>query len=62
MHTNKNNLSENDDGNNGDGYTMPLNPTTEELISLSETIYFIGFCLQGLKHNVLERCNIFLKQ
>ena len=39
-----------DDGSSGGDYTLPLNPTTESLVSLSATIDFIDCCIQGLKH------------
>ena len=58
MHT-KQNSSEHDDVVSGGGYPIPSNSTTEELVSLSATIDFIGCCLQALEHNLLERCNMF---
>ena len=48
----KNNSSVNDYGSSGGGYPLPLNSTTEALVSLSATIYFIGFCLQELVDNI----------
>ena len=52
------NPPENDDGSSGGSYPIPLDPTTEELVSLSATINFIGCWMQALEKN-LERCNIF---
>ena len=45
------NPSEHNDGSSCGGYIIPSNSTIEALVSLSATIYFIGFCLQGLEHN-----------
>ena len=42
------NPSEHDDGISGGVYPIMLNSTTEALVSLSATINFIGFWLQGL--------------
>ena len=47
----KENPSEYDDGSSGGGYLLPLNSTTEALVSLSATIAFIGCWLQGLEQN-----------
>ena len=54
-----NNPSEHDYGISGGGYPIPLNSTTEELVSLSATINFIGCWLQALEHKFLERCNMY---
>ena len=55
----KNKPSEHDDGSSGGGYPIPLNSTTEALVSLSATINFIGCWLQALEHNFLEHCNMY---
>ena len=39
---------------------MPSNSTTEALVLLSATIYFIGCCLKSLEYNVLELCNMYV--
>ena len=59
--TQKDNPSTFDDGRNGGGYALPKNSTIELLVSLSETINFIDFCLKGLEHNLLERSNIYFE-
>ena len=56
----KNNLSEHDDGSSSSGYPIPSNSTTEALVSLSTTIYFIGCCLQALEHILLERWHMYI--
>ena len=59
MHMKKN-PSEHDDGSTGGGYPLQLNLTTEALVFLSATIYFIGCWLKALEHNVLERCHMYI--
>ena len=44
----KNNPSVHDDGISGGGYPITLNSETEELVSLSTTINFIGCWMQAL--------------
>ena len=44
----KTNPSVHNYGNSGGGYPILLNLTTEELVSISETIDFIGCWLQAL--------------
>ena len=53
------NPSEHDDGISGGGYPLPSNSTTEALVLLGETIYFIGCWLKALEHNFLERCHMY---
>ena len=60
MHMKKKNPQQHDDGSSGGGYPIPLNSTTEALVSLIVTINFIGCCLQGIEHNILERCNVYI--
>ena len=55
----KNNPSEHDDGSSGGGYSIPLNSTTEALVSLSVTIDLVGCWVQGLEQNLLELCNMY---
>ena len=55
----KENPSEYDDGSSGGGFILPLNSTTEAIVSLSAKIYFIGCWLQGLEHTFLEICNMY---
>ena len=55
----KNNPAVNDDGIIGGGYPIPLNSTTEELVSLIATIHFISFWLQALEFFFLERFNMY---
>ena len=45
-----------DYGNSGGGCPLPSNSTTEALVLLGETIYFISCWLSALEHNVLELC------
>ena len=47
------NPSKYDDGSSGGGYMLPLNSTAEALVSLSATIDFVGYRLQGLEQNLL---------
>ena len=54
----KYNPSEHDYGSSGGGLPLPLNSTTEALVSLIPTIDFIGCWLQGLEHNLLQRANM----
>ena len=49
-----------DDGSSGGGCPLQYNSTTESLVFLSVTIDSIGFWLKALKHNVLERCNMYV--
>ena len=58
--SNEKNPSYHDDGRIGGGYQIPSYSTTEALLYLSETIYFIGCCLQDLKHTLLERCHMYI--
>ena len=44
----------------GGGCPLPSNSTTEALYLLGETIDFIGCWLKALKHNFIERCNIYV--
>ena len=55
----KNNSSEHDDIISGGGYPIPSNSTTEALVSLSATIDFIGFGVQCLERNFLDRYNMY---
>ena len=48
-----------DDGISGGGCLLPKYSTTEALILLGATIYFIGCWLKGLEHNLLESCNLY---
>ena len=48
-----NNPSEHDYGSSGGGYPLPSHSTTEELVLLGATIYFIGFWLKTLEQNFL---------
>ena len=50
-----------DDGSSGGVNVLPSNLTTEALVSLSATIYFIDSWLQWLEHNSLERSNIYFE-
>ena len=59
INAHKKNPLENDYGISSGGYPIPLNSTTWSLISLSETIDFIGCWMQALEHNFLERCNMY---
>ena len=42
-----------DDGSSGGCFPPPSNSTTEALVLLGATIYFIGYCLKALEQNVL---------
>ena len=55
----KNNPSDHDYESDSGGYPVPLNSTTVALVSLSATINFIVFWLQGLENSFLERCNMY---
>ena len=48
-----------DDISSGGGCPLPKNSTTEALVLLGATIYFISFWLKALEHNFLERCNLY---
>ena len=50
---------EHDYGSSSVGYPLPLNQTTEALVSLSATINLIVCWLQALEHNFLELCNMY---
>ena len=60
MRHKKINPSEHDDGISGGGYPLPSNSTTEALVLLGATIYFIGCWLKALEHNFLERCHMYV--
>ena len=49
----KNNMSEYDNGISIGGYPIKFNSTTEALVSLSVSIYFIGCWMQGLEKQLL---------
>ena len=51
---------EQDDGSIGGVYPLPSNSTTEALVLLGTTIYFIGCWLKDLEQNVLERCHMYV--
>ena len=47
-----------DYGSSGEGNALPSNSTTESLVSLSATIYFIDCWLKFLEQIFLERSNM----
>ena len=49
-----------DDSSSGRGFPLPLYSTTESLVLLSATIYFIGCWLKTLQQNFIERCHMYL--
>ena len=49
-----------DEGSSGGGCPLPSNSTTKALFLLGGTIYFIGFWLEALEHNLLERFHIYV--
>ena len=55
-----NNPSEHDDLSSGGGYTLLSHSTTEKLVLLGVTIYFIGCWLKPLEQNVLECCHMYI--
>ena len=48
-----------DDDIIGGGCPIPSNKTTEALDLIGATIYFIDYWLKALKHNFIERCNLY---
>ena len=54
----KNQQSYIDDVSSGGGNVLPSNSTTEALVSLSATIYFVDCWLKWLEQNSLERSNM----
>ena len=50
-----------DDVSSGGGNASPSNSTIEALVSLSETIDFIGCCLKCLEHNSIELSNVYFQ-